>query len=113
MGDRHSKNSKWGRVGRGRQLRTFFDASPDSLLAVRTVCCAPSSPGRRGGGARVLLAVCSETVASQTHGRVGRRAQDAIIGSALCYLRYQGVYLWTRGFTSGGGVILFCSIPTA
>lgn len=26
------------------------------------------------GGARVLLADCSETVASHTHGRVGRRA---------------------------------------
>lgn len=48
------------------------------------------------GGARVLLADCSETVASHTHGRVGRRARDAIIGSCP---GDQGVYLWQRGFS--------------
>lgn len=32
------------------------------------------------GSARVLLAVCSETVASQTHGRVGRRLEMQLSG---------------------------------
>lgn len=46
------------------------------------------------GGARVLLAVCSETVASQTHGRVGRRLEMQLSGPALYD---QGLYLWQRG----------------
>lgn len=59
------------------------------------------------GGARVLLAECSETVASYTHGRVGRRARDAIIGSCPGRLGRPGALPLAAGFFS------CCSIPTA
>ena len=51
MGDRHSRN--WnGERGQGTRVRTFFDAGPDTILAVRTTCCAPSQPARQGDEGR-------------------------------------------------------------
>lgn len=61
--------TRMGREGRGRQVRTFFDAGPDDTFLAGTyrtyhLLRAQLARARRGS-ARVLLAVCSETVASQ------------------------------------------------
>lgn len=53
----------------GTPATYLFDAGPDTSLAIRTHLLLARATR---GCARVLLAVCSETVASQTHGRVDR-----------------------------------------
>lgn len=71
-----------GSEGRGREYVPF--STPVQTPSWRYVppAARPASQLARAtrGGARVLLAVCSETVASQTHGRVGRRLEMQLSG---------------------------------
>lgn len=89
-----------GRVGRGHSYVPFRRRSRHHLGGTYRLLRAQLARATRGS-ARVLLAVCSETVASQTHGRVGQRLE----------MQLSGLPCATRGFTSGSGVS--CSIPTA
>lgn len=102
MGDRHSKNHKGrdGRAGVASYVPWYlFDPSQDTQLGGTYPSAGRQArQGATRGCARDLLAVCSETVASQTqtHGRVGRSAQDAIIESGL----------WPGGLLLAAGPLL-------
>lgn len=93
--------TEWG-GGQGTPATYLFDAGPDTILAVRTICCAPSSPGRRGA----VPGFSWQCAVRQSH----PRHTDGWVGGSRCNYRVlpccdQGVYLWQRG--------LLCSIPTA
>lgn len=65
-------------------------------------CCAPSSPGRRGA----VPGFSWQTAVRQSH----PTHTDGWVGGLEMQL--SGPALATRGFTSGSGVFLCCSIPT-
>lgn len=73
-------------------VRTFSTPVQTPSWRYVPLCCAPSSPGRRGA----VPGFSWQCAVRQSHPRHtgGSEARDAIIGSALCY---QGVYLWQRG----------------
>lgn len=75
----------------GRQSRHHLGGT-----YLRTILLRAQLARATRGCARVLLAVRSETVASQDTRTGGSEVRDAIIGSAL----------QTRGFTSGSGAFL-------
>lgn len=77
--------------GQGTTATYLFDAGPDTILAVRTDCCTPSSPGRRGA----VPGFSWQCAVRQSH----PRHTDGWVGGSRC--NYRVLPCATRGFTSG------------